>query len=154
MNLRNTSAEKTSADLLPEKTVDVPVTVRFRDLDAMGHVNNATYFTYLEQARIGFRDQVIPEFSGKSEFYSVVAENHLIYRKPIFYEDKIIVRCFLSHVREKSYRFNYILMNPETGEEKARGYSVMVGFNYKTGRVASLNTAFMEPARPYTTLNT
>jgi acyl-CoA thioester hydrolase len=149
MNLRNTPTPA------PEKTVDVPVTVRFRDLDAMGHVNNATYFTYLEQARIGFRDQVIPGLSGKSEFHSVVAENHLIYRKPIVYEDKeVIVRCFLSHVREKSYRFNYILMNPETGEEKARGYSVMVGFNYKTGRVAPLNTAFMEPARPYTNRNT
>jgi len=108
----------------------------------------------MEQARIGFRDQVLPEFSGRFEFFAVVAENHLIYRKPIFYEDKIIVRCFLSHIRGKSYRFNYILLNPETGEEKARGYSVMVGFNYKTGQVAPLDPAFMEPTRPYTALNT
>lgn len=135
---------------VPKKTVDIPVTVRFRNLDAMGHVNNATYFTYMEQARIGFRDQMIPELSGKSEFFSVVAENHLIYRKPIVYEDKIIVRCFLSHVREKSYRFNNIILNPESGEEKAMGYTVMVGFNYETGRVGPLNRAFMEPARPYT----
>ncbi len=135
---------------LPEKTVDVPISIRFRDLDALGHVNNATYFTYLEQARIGFRDHVVPEISGKSEFYSVVAENHLAYKKPIVFEDRIVVRCFLSHVREKSYRFNCIILNPETGEEKARGYSVMVGFNYKTGKVAPLNPAFMEPTRPYT----
>ncbi|MCK5879815.1 MAG: acyl-CoA thioesterase [Holophagae bacterium] len=152
MNPRDTSIEKELT--MPEKTIDVPVTVRFRDLDAMGHVNNATYFTYLEQARIGFRDQVVPELSGKAAFFSVVVENHLIYRKPIVYEDKVIVQCFLSHIREKSYRFNYIILNPETGEEKARGYSVMVGFDYKTGRVSPLNPTFMEPTHPYTALNT
>jgi acyl-CoA thioester hydrolase len=32
--------------------VTVPVNVRFRDLDAYGHVNNAVFFTYLEEARI------------------------------------------------------------------------------------------------------
>ncbi len=133
-----------------EKTIDVPITVRFRDLDALGHVNNATYFTYLEQARIGFRDQVLPELEDSDTFYSVVAENHLVYRKPIVFGEKIILRCFLSHVREKSYRFNCIILNRETGEEKAYGYSVMVGFNYKTGRVAPLNPAFMGPTLPYT----
>ncbi len=134
----------------PEKTIDIPINIRFRDLDALGHVNNATYFTYMEQARIGFRNRVVPEISGKLEFYSVVAENYLRYKKPIVFEDKIVARCFLSHVREKSYRFNCIFLNPETGEEKARGYSVMVGFNYKAGRVAPLNPAFMEPTLPYT----
>ncbi|NOY21947.1 MAG: acyl-CoA thioesterase [Acidobacteria bacterium] len=138
----------------PEKTIDVPITVRFRDLDAMGHVNNATYFTYLEQARIGFRDQVVPKLSDTSAFFSVVAENHLTYRKAITFGEKIVIRCFLSHVREKSYRFNCIILNPETGEEKARGYSVMVGFDYKTGRVMPLNPKYMGPTRPYTILNT
>ena len=28
--------------------------VRFRDLDPMGHVNNAVFLTYLEQARVAF----------------------------------------------------------------------------------------------------
>ena len=32
----------------------VPIEVRFRDLDAIGHVNNAVYLTYLEQARLGY----------------------------------------------------------------------------------------------------
>ena len=135
---------------IPEKTVDVPLTVRFRDLDALGHVNNATYFTYMEQARIGFRDQVLPELTDSDAFYSIVAENHMAYRKPIVFGEKIVVRCFLSHIREKSYRFNCIIQNAETGEEKARGYSVMVGFDYKTGRAAPLNPAFMKPTAPYT----
>ena len=39
---------------LPDFSYSIPIEVRFRDLDAMGHVNNAVYFTYFEQARIGY----------------------------------------------------------------------------------------------------
>ncbi len=31
-----------------------PFDVRFRDLDSLGHVNNAVYLTYFEIARIGY----------------------------------------------------------------------------------------------------
>jgi acyl-CoA thioester hydrolase len=36
----------------------VPVAVRYSDLDQQGHVNNATYFTYFEQGRLGYFDTV------------------------------------------------------------------------------------------------
>lgn len=38
-------------------TTELPV--RFRDLDAVGHVNNAVYATYLEQARLEFVTAVL-----------------------------------------------------------------------------------------------
>ena len=34
----------------------VPVAVRYSDLDQQGHVNNAVYFTYFEQGRLGYFD--------------------------------------------------------------------------------------------------
>jgi acyl-CoA thioester hydrolase len=44
-------------ELFPPDTpfrMAVPIEVRFRDLDAMGHVNNAVYFTYFEHARLHY----------------------------------------------------------------------------------------------------
>jgi acyl-CoA thioester hydrolase len=38
-------------------TLDIPV--RYRDLDTNGHVNNATYATYFEQARLDYFEAVI-----------------------------------------------------------------------------------------------
>ena len=35
-------------------SVEVPVTVRWRDIDALGHVNNAVFLTYLETGRDRF----------------------------------------------------------------------------------------------------
>ena len=45
----------------------VPVQVTFRDLDAMGHVNNAVFFTYFEWARI----QMWLELTGSSNVRDV-----------------------------------------------------------------------------------
>ncbi|MBK6404207.1 MAG: thioesterase family protein [Holophagales bacterium] len=45
---------------LPEFPCVVGVEVRFRDLDAMGHVNNAVYLTYFEQARLAFWRAIHP----------------------------------------------------------------------------------------------
>ena len=44
---------------LPEFPVTLPVEVWFRDLDAMGHVNNAVYLTYFEQARIHYWNSLL-----------------------------------------------------------------------------------------------
>ncbi|MDA0882981.1 MAG: thioesterase family protein, partial [Bacteroidetes bacterium] len=37
------------------------IEVRFRDIDAMGHVNNAVYLSYFEQARIGFFNAIVDD---------------------------------------------------------------------------------------------
>ena len=135
--------------LEPSRTIDIPVTVRFRDLDAMGHVNNATYFTFLEEARIGFRERAGEQVDDPMDFHVVVAENHLKYRKPIIMGERIIVRCWISHVKEKSYFFHYKVVNGETGEDKAIGHTVMVGFDYQTGRVEPLGDDLVALLRPY-----
>src|SRR5690606_33457177 len=36
----------------PKHLARVPISVRWRDMDAMGHVNNAKYVSYLEEARV------------------------------------------------------------------------------------------------------
>ena len=40
-------------------TFETTIGVRYRDIDAMGHVNNAVYATYLEQARVRYVDHVL-----------------------------------------------------------------------------------------------
>ncbi|MFB6126909.1 MAG: acyl-CoA thioesterase [Halolamina sp.] len=55
--------------------------VRFRDLDALGHVNNAVYATYLEQARVEYFERVVGV--SLSAVDSVLATLSLDYERPI-----------------------------------------------------------------------
>ena len=44
----------------------IKMNIRFSDLDAMGHVNNAKYLTYLEEARIDYLNNIICLSSNRS----------------------------------------------------------------------------------------
>ena len=134
---------------VPDKVLTFPIIIRFRDLDAMGHVNNATYFTFLEEARIAFRDALRDTPDNPMDFDVVVVENHLAYQRSILYGEPMVIHCWVSHIRDKSYRFHYKIENKETGESKATGYTVMVGFDYQSGQVQPLSQEFRERVRPY-----
>ena len=71
---------------------DFPVTttleVRFRDLDPLGHVNNAVYLSYAELGRRHYFRAVEVDFDGGD---MVLARSEVDYLRPIFIEDKVKV---------------------------------------------------------------
>ncbi len=114
------------------------ITVRWSDCDPMGHVNNAVYITYMEQARIAF----FREFMGLKEgerittkhFRFVIAENACRYLKPATIDQKIIVVITVTEVKNSSFIFGYEMKDKLTGEAIAAGHSVQVWYNYQTGK--------------------
>ncbi|QAU14277.1 acyl-CoA thioesterase [Halorubrum sp. BOL3-1] len=67
------------------RTYTADIDVRFRDIDAMGHVNNAVYATYIEQARTRyFRDVLDMDLSESS---TVLASISIDFRRPIELSD-------------------------------------------------------------------
>ncbi len=69
------------------------IAVRWGDMDAMGHVNNTVYFRYMEQARIGWFDALVPgEQAGATGIVIVSASCN--FRKPINYPGTVEVRVF------------------------------------------------------------
>jgi acyl-CoA thioester hydrolase len=65
------------------------VRIRWRDLDAYGHVNNAVYLTYLEEVRDAWAKQVLG-----AEFDFVIVRIAIDYRSELsFYDEEVLVRC-------------------------------------------------------------
>jgi acyl-CoA thioester hydrolase len=62
--------------------------VRFRDIDAMGHVNNAVYATYLEQARVDYYADVIGV--GLDDIDTVLVNLQIDYRHEITLDDETV----------------------------------------------------------------
>ncbi len=115
----------------PKKVYKHKIKVRFRDLDAMGHVSNNVFLVYLEESRVGFRDYIAKHNEGTLDFSSVVASHNIEYVAPIFLGEELEVEVFISHLTEKSYRFNYRIFNKKTKELKAIAYTQMIGYDYK-----------------------
>ncbi|AZH24717.1 acyl-CoA thioesterase [Haloplanus aerogenes] len=62
--------------------------VRFRDLDAMGHVNNAVYATYLEQARVDYYDEILGV--GLDDIDTVLVNLQIDYRHEVKLDDETV----------------------------------------------------------------
>lgn len=70
-------------------TYTAEIDVRFRDIDAMGHVNNAVYATYLEQARTEYFREVLD--ADLSQVSSVLASLSIDFRRPVTLTDETVV---------------------------------------------------------------
>jgi len=71
------------------------IPIRWGDMDAMGHVNNTTYFRYMEQARIGWFDALVPEAEAWKEIGVVIANASCNYRRAMVYPGTVEVKLFV-----------------------------------------------------------
>lgn len=86
-------------------TTTVPV--RYRDLDPMGHVNNAVYATYLEEARVAYFRSVLGVELDVVD--TVVASLSIEYERPITLGDELTVEVSVPTVGTTSVPTAYEL---------------------------------------------
>lgn len=100
------------------------VGLRFRDLDAYGHVNNATYLTILETARWQFLDNLLRE-TGEERPTFVVARIEIEYRVPVESLQPLQIGFSARSVRRSSFWLDYEVMS-STGTLHALAATRMV----------------------------
>jgi len=105
--------------------------VRFRDCDAMGHVNNAVYLTYLEEARFAYWRTVWGGEMGDPQTPRVIlARAEIDYRRAARYGDTLHVRMWLDGLGKTSIRSNYEIVDA-AGAVIASAKSVLVVYDYR-----------------------
>jgi acyl-CoA thioester hydrolase len=103
--------------------------VRWRDLDALNHVNNAVYFTYLEQARVHYVRQlgIVPD--APSDIGFILAEAHCQFKSPLALGERVTVYVRVSEMRNSSFIFEY-RMEGEGRRLAAEARSTQVCYDY------------------------
>ena len=101
--------------------------VEFRDIDGMGHVNNAVYLNYLESAKIDYFRQVLG-LSDLAEM-GIVADVRIAYRSPAFLGEVLAIGTRVSRVGTKSMEFEFEIRGPDE-RVIAEAASVHVAFDY------------------------
>ena len=114
-----------------------PIEVRFRDLDAMGHVNNAVVVSFMEQARF----QWWRAFLGGRKFQEegfLIARTEVDYRQPILLGDDVRVELRCTRVGNSSFELAYRLTKGLGGELFAEAKTVQVMLDFTTNRPKNL----------------
>jgi acyl-CoA thioester hydrolase len=130
-----------------------PVTVRWGDMDSMGHVNNARYFTYCESARMSYFAAVrLLEHRESPMQGPALAAANLNFRRQVRYPADLDVRTRVVEIGRSSFRMEYEIVQRDAGNEGERvadGSGVVVWVDYATGRSNPLPESLRRAIREY-----
>ena len=112
------------------------ITVRFSDCDPLGHVNNAVYSTYLEQARFAlWRAQAGVELRraarGEGREGFILARTEIDFRSEAHEGDELEVRLTLDGFGRTSATYSYEVVDAATGRLVANAKTVQVWYDYE-----------------------
>ncbi len=114
------------------------IPVRWGDMDAYGHVNNALYMRYLEEARVQFLANIGATMDGNGTD-PVVINVGCTFLRPINYPATVIVNCLVGEIGRSSFMVWYELSTTDKPEEICtEGYSKVVWMDHNTGRSVPL----------------
>ncbi len=115
--------------------------VRFRDLDALGHVNNAVFLTYIESARVAFL-LGLGAATTLEDMSIIVARIEIDFRAPVGFGEEVEIAVRASRFGDKSFDLDYELR--VGGQVVAKAKSVLVGYDYAKGVTVTIPDEWRE----------
>jgi acyl-CoA thioester hydrolase len=129
----------------------VSVKVRFSDLDVVGHLNNAKYQTFLEEARIAYFHDVLNQGKSSLNFNVVLSKISIDFIKPIEFGDDITVYTRIFNLTTNSHEVHQLFVRRENEKTEivATAQTVMAAFDYHTKKPTTFPEAYCETVRAF-----
>ena len=109
----------------------VKMTVPFSDIDMMGHVNNARYFTYLETVRAEHMYNLTKGEDAQG-LGVILARAEIDYKAPARWLDVLLVKMRTITVGNSSWAYEYEIFDEKNNRVIATGKTVQVAYDYTT----------------------
>jgi acyl-CoA thioester hydrolase len=110
------------------------VQVRFRDIDAFGHVNNAVFFSYVELARIRYLLEILQPATGFDRLPLILARVELDFRSPIAFGEDVVVESRVERIGRTSFEMVHRMTAGPDGRLAAEVQTVLVTYDYAAAR--------------------
>ena len=110
------------------------VQVRFRDIDAFGHVNNAVFFSYVELARIRYLLDILEPATGFDRLPLILARVELDFRSPIAFGEEVVVESRVERIGRTSFEMRHRMTAGPDGRLAADVQTVLVTYDYAAAR--------------------
>ncbi|MGW9103312.1 acyl-CoA thioesterase [Priestia megaterium] len=113
------------------------IVVRFNDCDSLGHVNNAVYFTYFEEAR----SELFRVFNPKMNIRSwnlIAASNRCDYLYELVFAQNITIYTWISRLGTSSFEVEHAIKD-ENGNWAARGKTILLLYDFENKKSIPLS---------------
>jgi acyl-CoA thioester hydrolase len=131
------------------KKIVADINVRFRDIDSMGHVNNAVFFTYFEEGRKEFLRSLF-NIVNPEECTFILAHISCDFLKPIRISDPISLQLWVGEIGQKKFDLVYMVLNrKDESIVYASGHSVQLFYDYKKNTTMLIPQYFLDVISEY-----
>ena len=111
----------------------IPIDVRFRDIDALEHVNHGAFVDYLEYARFHWWREYLKDRSFEEDGFQI-ARLEIDYRKPIHIGDKVRVDLRCDRIGTSSFTLVYKVVREADGVVLAEAQTLQAFIDFKSHR--------------------
>jgi acyl-CoA thioester hydrolase len=108
--------------------------VRFRDIDAFGHVNNAVFFSYVEQARIRYLLDILQPVEPFDRMPLILARVELDFRSPIEFGEEVTVETRVDRIGRTSFGMRHRMTAGTEARLVGDVQTVLVTYDYTAAR--------------------
>jgi acyl-CoA thioester hydrolase len=127
---------------MPTSTHRIDIQVRFSDTDALGHLNNASFATYVEVARLEFLRAL-----GKSVTSLILANLAVDYRRQVLFDEPVQVETWVEKLGTSSIAIAHAVYASDQRAADVR--SVVVHFDYATNKSLPLTDEMRARLQPF-----
>ena len=132
------AAAASAAAPAPKRLIECVVDLRWRDLDALNHVNNSAFLTYIEEARLQWFGQLQGPWFGET-WMPVVAAVHINYRAQLAWPGRIAVQLYCERLGKSSLTVAHRIVDANDAEKLySDGHTVLVWVNPADGKSVAL----------------
>ncbi|MCH4246392.1 MAG: acyl-CoA thioesterase [Acinetobacter populi] len=126
------------------------LTVQSEHLDVLGHVNNVTYVSWMQDVALGHTTALglTLEDYLQMNHAMVASEHHVKYRKACLLGDQLILRTWLGELGPFSSVRHYLFYRPTDQSIVFQGHTVWVCVEISTGKLKRLSPTFVQAYQP------
>ncbi|WP_026582295.1 acyl-CoA thioesterase [Bacillus sp. J33] len=116
---------------------EMTITVRFCETDALGHVNNTSYFIYLEEARVKYFETLGYSMDVK-KWHFILASTKCDFLSQGYFNQILTVKTWVSRIGRKSFQLDHEIVCSQTNNLIARGNAIIVYFDFQKQESADI----------------
>lgn len=123
---------------------EVPLQIRFNDIDMLGHLNNGVYLNFMDLGKINYFNDVMGRKLDMHDISLAVVNINVNFYAPTFITCRISVFTAVTHISKHSLTLDQRIIDTVTGEVKCQASTIMAGYNIKTATSEPINTEWRE----------
>lgn len=127
------------------------IQIRFKDIDKLGHVNNANHLTYFETGRVEYFKDVFKNSIDWVNTGMILANVEITYKRPILIEDNLFCYTKITRFGTKSFVVENLLISETNGDQQlcAYGKNTIVCINYATKQTIEVPVEWVNTAKSF-----